>query len=102
MSGFKNLLGDTPYADWKGKAFDGSTYEPYRDYARLTGQLGRVFDLMRDGNWRTIPQIAEITGGSPQSISARLRDFRKDKYGAYAVERKLIGQGLYSYRLGRA
>ncbi len=102
MSGFKSLRGDTPFDQFKAKAFDGSTYEPYRDYDRLTGQLGRVFNLMRDGQWRTIPQIVEVTGGSPQSVSARLRDFRKDKYGAYAVERESMGGGMFRYRLGKA
>lgn len=81
------------------KAFDGETYEAERDYFRLDGQLGRVFHLMKDGKWRTIPDIVEDTGGSPQSVSARLRDFRKRKYGSHIVERKSLGGGLFTYRL---
>ena len=81
------------------RAFDGGTYEPQRDYFRLSGQLKKVFDLMQDGMWRTIPLIAEIVGGSPQAISARLRDLRKEKYGRHTVERRHLGDGLFTYRL---
>jgi hypothetical protein len=83
----------------KEKAFDGSTYEPGRDHLRLKGQLGRVFDLMRDGKSRTIPDIADAIGGSEAAVSARLRDFRKEKYGAHQVERTSLGHGLFTYRL---
>lgn len=81
------------------RAFDGETYEPERDYVRLTGQLGRVFNLMKDGQWRTLTQISRITQGSPQAISARLRDCRKAKYGGHTVERKWVDSGLWAYRL---
>lgn len=81
------------------RAFDGETYEPPRDHARLKGQLGAVYELMRDGRWRTIPAIVEVVGGTPQSISARLRDLRKAKYGGHAVDRMSLGEGLFSYRV---
>jgi hypothetical protein len=81
------------------RAFDGETYEPPRDHVRLRGQMQKVYDLMRDGRWRTIPEITAEVGGTPQSISARLRDFRKSKYGARQVERRSIGAGLFTYRL---
>ena len=38
--------------------FDGDTYEPAQDKHRLNCQLRRVFDLMRDGKWRTLDVIA--------------------------------------------
>jgi hypothetical protein len=80
--------------------FDGETYNHERDFDRLNGQLHRVFDLIKDGAWRTIPEITDAIGdASPQSISARLRDLRKDKFGAHTVERRYLGEGLYEYRL---
>lgn len=80
--------------------FDGETYDPQRDHARLTGQIGRVFDCMKDGRWRSLDSIARITGDhSHASISARLRDLRKDKFGGHTVERKHIKAGLFHYRL---
>jgi hypothetical protein len=81
------------------RAFDGGTYEPQRDYMRLSGQLKKVFELMQDGHWRTIPAIAHAVGGSPQAISARLRDLRKEKYGSHTVERRHLHDGLFTYRL---
>jgi hypothetical protein len=81
------------------KAFDGKTYQPERDHDRLTGQLERVFNLMRDGRWRTIPAIAYEVRGSESSVSARLRDFRKAKYGGHTVQRERVRKGLYMYRV---
>lgn len=80
--------------------FDGVTYDHCRDYIRLNSQLEAVYSLMCDGVWRTIPEITKHIGAaSPQSISARLRDFRKEKFGSHIVERKYIGEGLYAYKL---
>jgi len=81
--------------------FDGVTYEPTRDGARLASQLERVRDLMLDGEWRTIPQIAAAVGGSDQSISARLRDLRKRRFGSYQVDRAHVKDGLFTYRVRR-
>jgi hypothetical protein len=81
------------------KAFDGETYEPARDYVRLTGQMAEVHKLMSDGKWRTLGQIADVVRGSEAAISARLRDLRKEKYGALTVERRYLADGLFQYRL---
>ena len=80
-------------------AFDGSTYEPERDHERLKGQLRRVYELMRDGRWRTLEQITDHVGGSQASVSARLRDFRKAKYGSRIVERQRVSNGWFEYRV---
>lgn len=84
--------------------FDGKTYDPALDHNRLTKQLGRVFELMSDGKWRTLAQIALMTGSPEASVSARLRDLRKEKFGGYSVKRRRVGeapQGLFSYKLTR-
>lgn len=83
----------------RATAFDGQTYIPNRDYERLSGQLKSVFDLMRDGKWRTLSEIAGKVEGSEAAISARLRDLRKEKYGAHKIDREHIDRGLYRYRL---
>ncbi len=86
-----------PYTDM---FFDGDTYEPAKDLTRLKGQLGRVFNLMSDGQWRTLKSIAFKVKGSEASVSARLRDFRKPRFGAYTVERERVDStGLFIYRL---
>lgn len=81
--------------------FDGTTYDATKDRARLTGQLARVLACMSDGKWRTLDEIAAWTGDSSvASVSSRVRDLRKPKFGGHAVERRRVGEtGLFQYRL---
>ena len=81
------------------RAFDGKTYEVKEDHARLKGQLWRVFQLMSDGKWRTLSEIAEDAQGSEAACSARLRDLRKEKYGSREIERQRVDGGLWRYRM---
>lgn len=78
--------------------FDGKTIGP-GDSERLQSLLGRVFRLMADGKWRTLFEIRGACGGTEASVSARLRDFRKEKNGGYEVEHRHVGGGLWEYRL---
>jgi hypothetical protein len=68
---------------------------------RLGKHLAKVYEIMKDGVWRTLPHIQNLMGGrvTTQSVSARLRDLRKKKYGGYLVESNHLGGGLYEYRL---
>jgi hypothetical protein len=79
--------------------FDGAVYNHERDFKRLYKQLKVVFDLMKDGQWRTLNEICELTNQAHASVSARLRDLRKERFGAYTVERQYLGNGLYTYRV---
>lgn len=82
--------------------FDGATYDPAFDNDRLEKQLGRVYDCMSDGQFRTLQEIAQITHDPEASISAQLRHLRKPRFGSYVVERQHRGDrsdGLYEYRL---
>lgn len=67
----------------------------------MTKQLKAVYDIMKDGYWRTLPQIQQrIPEATTQSISARLRDLRKKQFGGFLVERKrLANKGNFAYRL---
>ena len=79
--------------------FDGPEYSPARDQKRLTGQLLRVFNLMRDGRWRTLAEIASAAGDPEGSISAQLRHLRKARFGAHTVNRRHVESGLFQYSL---
>ena len=83
------------------RRFGGETYSPKHDDERLSGQLRRVYQVMADGEWYTLDQIAAATGDrSTASISARLRDLRKEEFGAYDIRRKRLGDpknGLFAY-----
>lgn len=79
--------------------FDGETYDAARDGARLGRQLAAVLDMMRDGRWHTLAELSQACEGSEPSVSARIRDIRKAKFGAYAIEREYIANGIWRYRL---
>lgn len=81
--------------------FDGATYEPEHDQKRLTGQLGRVYAMLQDGQWHTLKYLAYMVDASEAGTSARLRDLRKEKFGGHVIERRRVIGGLYEYRLGR-
>lgn len=78
---------------------DGDTYEPQQDRIRLNKQAREVWDLMRDGKWRELWRIADATGCPIQSVSARLRDFRKERFGSHEVDRRRVKGGVFQYRL---
>jgi len=79
--------------------FDGRTYDAKRDRARLKGQLLAVYSVMKDGRWRSLQDLAEEVGAPATSVSARLRDLRKDKFGGFTVERVRATAGTHIYRL---
>lgn len=85
-----------------GSDFDGAAYQREFDFARLAGQIGRVYDCMRGGAWRTLEEISRLTGDPQASVSAQLRHLRKEKFGAHQVERRARGdreRGLFEYRM---
>ena len=79
--------------------FDGDSYNLDRDGARLSRQLDRVRTLMADSQWRTLSQIADEVYASEASVSARLRDLRKPRFGSATVERQYVRRGLWRYRV---
>lgn len=82
--------------------FDGPAYDPTFDQARLTGQIERIWNLMRDREWRSLHEIAQQTGDPESSVSAQLRHLRKPRFGGHTVERRARGDraaGLWEYRL---
>lgn len=83
----------------KRPRFNGPDYVPARDNARLGAQILRVFNLMRDAQWRTLREIEAATGDPAASVSAQLRHLRKKRFGSHTVEREHRGEGLYAYRL---
>lgn len=79
--------------------FNGADYDPDRDNARLTGQLRRIWEIVIDGRWYTLKDIAVRTGDPEPSISAQLRHLRKPRFGGHIVEREYVANGLYKYRV---
>ena len=81
--------------------YDGQTIDDGIDHGRLSRQHALVFAAMRAGAWMTLRQVAQLTGAPEASVSARLRDFRKPKFGGHKVERRRAQAeaGTHEYRL---
>ncbi len=85
--------------------FDGVTYEAKFDSSRLRGEMKRVYEVMAGQYytfWLTLREISRITGDPEASISARLRDLRKAKFGSHTVNRRRRGEasrGIWEYQL---
>ncbi len=75
-----------------------STYDPALDSKRLGAQQQRVFDIMLDGEFRTLREIATETGDPEASISARLRDLRRLFGKVERCRRGCAKNGLWEYR----
>jgi hypothetical protein len=81
---------------------DGATFDETRDTDRLNAQARRVFTAMADGQWHTLADLETRLGDPQASISARLRDLRKPRFGSHIVEREYAGAGLWRYRMPRS
>ena len=85
----------TTFEGWR----DGTTFDPFVDMDRLNDQMKRVYSVMKDSNWRTLAEIASATGDPEASVSARLRDFRKARFGSFQVNRRRKSKGTYEYQI---
>lgn len=86
----------------KSPHFNGPEYQTEQDHVRLKYQHDRVKHVMKDGEWRTLDEIAQLTQDPLASISAQLRHLRKKRFGSWVVERRARGDrsnGLFEYRL---
>ena len=86
--------------------FDGAHYDEKLDRERLTGQILRVFEIISDGTPRTVSQICREsfvkfgTYDSETSVSAQLRNLRKQSHGGYNVQSERTSEtGRTTYRL---
>ena len=79
---------------------DGATFNSDTDTIRLNQQCTDVWAYMRDGRWHTLRAISQATGHPEASVSARLRDYRKQRFGSHTVERiSLHPRRVHIYRL---
>lgn len=100
MTGIQQKIWDDSQRDVP--QFDGADYNHELDHVRLKGQIKRIFLFMKFGAWHTLQQIAAATGDPEASVSAQLRNLRKDRFGGHTVEKERTGNpehGHYRYRL---
>lgn len=53
-----------------------------------TTQRDDILNLMIDGRWCTLQEIADRTDYPEPSVSAQLRHLRKPTYGGYTVSKR--------------
>jgi len=83
--------------------FDGKTYRAGYDYERLANALQKVLWIMLDGEWHSLDELRRRVSSSADS---RLRDLRKQKFGAFEIQAARAPQinmtgdnGTYYYRI---
>ena len=83
--------------------FQGDDYQYKRDGKRLGAQLQRVFDVMKDGKWRSHEELRYAIWCSTDKIEKGESISRQVRYlktvDGCDVERRYDGHGLYRYRL---
>ncbi len=67
--------------------------------SKAAKRRARVGKVVMDGKWHTLAEISEKTGDPEASVSARLRDFRKSKFGGFDVVHEKMPDGLFRYRV---
>ena len=73
--------------------------DPASNPDRMSTILGRTFETMRDGQWRTLSDIEAITGDDAKKIASRLRDLRMTRYGGYSIDTQQVSAYVWKYRL---
>jgi hypothetical protein len=70
------------------------------DTRQWGAQLRAVYEVMKDGRWRTLAEIAFHAKAPEASVSARIRDLARK--GFSHVKRKAKEGKLYEYQLNTA
>lgn len=71
-------------------------------FGKLDGDVGRVFEAMKDGRRYTLRQLSGSLDIPEASVSARIRDLRKPEFGGHVIEKHALGgRRGYAYRLVR-
>lgn len=85
--------------------FDGATFDAELDALRLNRQLRVVLTYLRCAEgWHTLRELSRELQEPEASISARLRDLRKERFGGWCVEKRRRpgvdeSRGVWEYRL---
>ena len=84
-----------------GPQFDGETIDVAQDQDRLGKQLDAVRCALDGGRWWTLSELSVRVRAPEASVSARIRDLRKERFGGHRIERRRVqdGNGLHEYRL---
>lgn len=87
--------GETPMVPGRSKV------RAFVEVSAYVGQRASVFEVMRDGRFRTLEEIAKATGYLETSVSARLREMKHPEFGGHGVIHQPVceGSSVREYRL---
>jgi hypothetical protein len=71
----------------------------HKNFDAFNAQARRVWNQTVNRGWFSLDRIAAETSDPVQSVSARLRDFRKEKFGSHTVERRRVDLNQFEYRV---
>lgn len=61
--------------------------------------MAAVLRTMGDGDWWTLTALSAVTGAPEASVSARIRDLKKARFGSHKIESQYVRRGLWQYRM---
>jgi len=84
----------------------GPDYDPYQDGWRLGRQGLCVFNALKSGDWKTLPEIGDTVPGLSSAHSARIRNIREwmHEKGLGTIEKRQregAPRGNIEYRMVR-
>lgn len=77
--------------------FDGCVMPDQKE--SLLNQMDTIFALMKDGKYRSLHEIQISTGYSTASISAQLRNLKKERFGGHTLNKIYVENGLWTYQI---
>jgi hypothetical protein len=87
---------------WKEIKQDNRQRRTYFPIEKRKGRIKALYELMSDGEWRTLVEIHEILGGNPTSIGVQLKQFRRPEFGAWTISKRHRGPSselCYEYKM---
>lgn len=70
-----------------------------KERKKLNKGLQRVLDIMSDGEWWKMDEIAAQADMREGSVGSRIRELREPRHGGYTIERRHVGDRQYEFRL---
>jgi DNA-binding IclR family transcriptional regulator len=58
-----------------------------------------VLGALQAGDWWTLRELSAATGAPEASVSARIRDLKKARFGSHKIESQYVRRGLWQYRM---
>lgn len=62
-------------------------------------QLDRILSALQAQAWLTLVELAEITKSPVASVSAQIRNLRKEEHGGHTINRRRRRGNLFEYNL---